>query len=164
MGLPEKGPNYKLANFNVEKDLARLDWIRNVVDATNPDLSRLKNRNGKLLMWYGWADEALNAMGGIDYYESVLNRMGPSTPEFFRLFMVPGVFHCGGGIGTSSFDMFTPLMRWVEEGTAPDSVPASRRIDGKVVRTRPLCPYPQVARYKGSGSIDDAANFACVTP
>lgn len=164
MGLPEKDPNYKLANFNVEKDLARLDWIRNVVDATNPDLARLKSRGGKLLMWYGWADEALNAMGGIDYYESVLHRMGPSTGEFFRLFMVPGVFHCGGGVGTSSFDLFAPLMQWVEEGIAPDSVLASRRIDGKVVRTRPLCPYPQVARYKGNGSIDDAANFACVTP
>ncbi len=164
MAFPEKDPNYKLANFDVAKDPARLEWIRNVVDATNPDLARLKSHGGKLLMWFGWSDEALNPLSAVDYYESVLNRMGPSTPEFFRFFMAPGVCHCGGGIGASSSDMFTPLMQWVEQGTAPDSVLASRRIDGKVVRTRPLCPYPQVARYRGNGSIDDAANFACVAP
>jgi feruloyl esterase len=161
MGFPEKDPNYKLASFDFDKDPARLDWVRNAVDAVNPDLSRFQARGGRLIMWFGWADEALNAMNAVDYYESVLARMGPATPDFFRLFMAPGVFHCGGGVGPSSFDMLTPLIRWVERGAAPGSIPAERKIDGKVVRTRPLCPYPQAAQYKGAGSIDDAANFTC---
>jgi feruloyl esterase len=74
------------------------------------------------------------------------------------------MFHCGGGIGTSVFDAVTPLIEWVEKGAAPTSVPAGRELDGKIVRTRPLCAYPQVARYRGSGSIDDAANFVCAAP
>jgi hypothetical protein len=78
--------------------------------------------------------------------------------------MVHGMFHCGGGIGTSVFDAATPLLKWAESGAAPDQITGSRVVDGKVVRTRPLCAYPQVARYKGSGSIDDAANFSCVRP
>jgi feruloyl esterase len=69
--------------------------------------------------------------------------------------------HCGGGAGTSTFDTFTPLVQWVEKGTAPETIPASRVVNGTVVRTRPLCPYPKTAIYKGSGSTDDAANFAC---
>ena len=141
MAFPEKNPDYKLSDFDFEKDPARLQWIHEVLDATNPDLSGLKARHGKLIMWFGWADEALNALSGIDYYESVLARMGPSTPDFFRLFMIPGTFHCGGGIGTSSFDMFTPLLQWVEQGIAPDQIPATRKIDGTPVRTRSLRPY-----------------------
>jgi feruloyl esterase len=78
--------------------------------------------------------------------------------------MVPGMLHCGGGVGVNSFDAFTPLVEWVEKGTAPGSLMAARTIEGTSVRTRPLCPYPEVARYKGSGSTDEAANFSCVTP
>jgi hypothetical protein len=90
--------------------------------------------------------------------------MGAVTANFYRLFMVPGMFHCRGGVGPSTFDAFTPLAQWVEKGTAPDHIIGSRVVDDKAVRTRPLCPYPQVAKYKGSGSIDDAANFACSAP
>ena len=82
----------------------------------------------------------------------------------YRLFMVPGMGHCGGGDGTSTFNMISALEQWVEDGQAPDSIPASRVRNGVVDRTRPLCPYPQVAAYKGSGSTDEAANFACRTP
>jgi pimeloyl-ACP methyl ester carboxylesterase len=156
-----KNPNFKFADFDFDKDPPRLEWIRNVLDATDPDLTRLQKRGGKVLMYYGWADPALNAQMGVDYYESVLQKMGADTKGFFRLFMVPGMFHCGGGVGCSSFDKLTPLMQWVEQGSAPDSLLASRIVEGKTVRTRPLCPYPQVAKYKGSGSIDDAANFEC---
>ena len=78
--------------------------------------------------------------------------------------MVPGMFHCGGGVGTSTFDVGTPLIQWVESNKAPDGITASRVVGGKVVRTRPLCAYPEVARYKGTGSTDEAANFACVRP
>lgn len=80
------------------------------------------------------------------------------------MFMVPGLFHCSGGVGVNSFDVFTPLVEWVEKGKAPHTIPATRMVDGKAVMTRPLCPYPEVARYTGSGRTDDAANFACVKP
>jgi feruloyl esterase len=90
--------------------------------------------------------------------------MGSQTGDFFRLFMVPGMFHCGGGVGTNTFDAATPLLKWVESGAAPEQIAATRVLEGKVVRSRPLCAYPQVARYKGSGSIDEASNFACVRP
>jgi hypothetical protein len=132
-----------------------------VLDATDHELSRFKQRNGKLLMYFGWADPALNAQMGVDYYESVLQRMGADTMSFFRLFMVPGMFHCAGGVGCSTFDKLTPLVQWVEQAVAPDSLLGARVVNGKTVRTRPLCPYPQVAQYKGSGSPDSAANFVC---
>jgi feruloyl esterase len=164
MAFPQKDPKYDLGNFDFEKDPARLEWIHNVLDATDPDLSRFMKRGGKLLMHFGWADQALNAQMGVDYYESVIKQMGTATESFFRLFMVPGMFHCAGGIGCSSFDKLTPLIEWVEQGNAPASIIGSRIVSGKSVRTRPLCPYPQVAKYKGSGSIDDAANFVCRAP
>jgi len=116
-----------------------------------------------MVSYFGWADPALNPMMGVRYFERVAQQTGPSTADFYRLFMVPGMFHCSGGIGTSTFDALTPLVEWVEKGAAPQTIAASRVVDGKVVRTRPLCPYPQVARYKGNGSIDDAASFACAT-
>ncbi len=165
MAFPEKNPKYDLASFDFEKDLARLEWIHEVLDATDPDLSRFNKRGGKLLMYFGWSDPALNAQMGVDYYESVLKNMGgTNTISFFRLFMVPGMFHCGGGIGCSTFDKLTPLVRWVEQGTPPEQIVGSRIVDGKTVRTRPLCPYPKVAKYKGTGSINDAANFTCASP
>jgi feruloyl esterase len=103
-------------------------------------------------------------MMGVEYYEHVVEKMGTATPEFARLYMVPGMFHCGGGVGTSVFDAATPLLKWAESGATPDRIEASRVVSGKVTRSRPLCAYPQVARYKGNGSIDEAANFACVKP
>lgn len=164
MAFSRPDPNYTLSKFDLDKDPARLDWIHSVLDATDTDLSRFRDRGGKLIMYFGWADPALNPRMGVEYYESVLEHMGGSTPAFFRLFMVPGMFHCGGGVGTSSFDMLGPLVDWVEKGAAPERIAASRVVQGKTVRTRPLCPYPQVARYSGSGSIDEAASFTCRMP
>jgi feruloyl esterase len=164
LAFPEKNPKYELTSVDFDKDVKRLEWIHGVLDATDADLSSFRKRGGRLLMYYGWADPALNAQMGVDYYESVLKQMGATTTEFFRLFMVPGMFHCGGGVGCSSFDKLAPLMQWVEQGIAPERLTASRTINGKTDRTRPLCPYPQVARYKGSGSIDEAANFSCQIP
>lgn len=164
LAFPEKNPNYELSSFNFEKDPARLESIHNLLDATDPDLTRFKNRNAKLLMYFGWADPALNALMGVDYYESVTERMGPSTTDFFRLFMVPGMFHCGGGVGCGTFDKLSPLIEWVEKSAIPERIVASQQVAGKTSRTRPLCPYPQVARYKGSGSVDDAQNFVCRAP
>ena len=153
--------SYDWLTFDVEKDLDKIQWARSVLDATDPDLSRFKARGGKIVSYFGWADPALNPMMGVNYYESVTQKMGSSTTDFYRLFMVPGMNHCGGGTGVSTFDALTPLVEWVEKGVAPQSIVGSRLVEGKVVRTRPLCPYPQVARYKGTGSIDEAASFSC---
>lgn len=164
MASPQPNPQFTLADFDVNKDPERLAGIHKILDATDPDLSEFEKRGGKLLMFHGWADQALNARMSVEYYNSVQQRMGLSVPDFFRLFMVPGMFHCGGGVGTSTFDMLTPLMAWVERGVAPDRISAARIVNGKTVRTRPLCPYPQVARYKGSGGIDAEENFTCAAP
>jgi Tannase and feruloyl esterase len=153
-----------LTRFDIDKDPPRMDELRRIMDAKDTDLSAFQKRGGKLIMYFGWADPQLNPRMGVEYYEQVAETMGASTDDFFRLFMVPGMFHCGGGVGTSTFDTATPLVQWVESRTPPDRIEASRVVAGKVVRTRPLCDYPRVARYKGSGSIDDAANFACVKP
>lgn len=161
MAFPKPDPNYDWTTFNFDTDPDRAAWIRSILDATNPDLSRFKARGGRLLMTFGWADPALNPLMGVDYYEQVVERMGPTTTDFFRLFMMPGVFHCAGGPGPASMDSLTPLISWVEKGKAPERLIAARVQDGKETRTRPLCAYPQVAKYKGSGSTDDAANFVC---
>jgi feruloyl esterase len=160
----ENDPVQVFSQFDIDKDPARMAELRQIIDANDPDLSAFRRRGGKLLMYYGWADPQLNPKMGVEYYEQVVEKMGDSTGDFFRLFMVPGMFHCGGGVGTSQFDAATPLVKWVEAGTAPARIEASRVLVGKVVRTRPLCAYPQVARYTGSGSIDEAANFTCVKP
>jgi tannase/feruloyl esterase len=157
-------PQYDFTRFNFDTDLEKLGTTARLMDATDPDLSRFQARGGKILMYFGWADPALTPFMGVDYYEKVEEQMGAVTPNFFRLFMVPGMFHCRGGVGVSTFDAFTPLVQWVEKGTAPEHIVGSRVVDDKVVRTRPLCPYPQVAKYKGTGSIDDAGNFACAKP
>jgi pimeloyl-ACP methyl ester carboxylesterase len=163
-GKAGSDPDLVFSQFDIDKDPARMEELRQILDATDTDLSAFRRRGGKMLMYFGWADPQLNARMGVEYYEQVVEKMGASTEEFFRLFMVPGMFHCGGGVGTSQFDAATPVVKWVEAGTAPDRIEASRVAGGKVLRTRPLCAYPQVARYQGSGSIDEAANFACVKP
>jgi hypothetical protein len=112
-------------------------------------------------MYFGWADTALNPLMGVNYYEKVSARFGASTADFFRLFMVPGMSHCRGGVGTDQCDFLTALIEWVEKGVAPKQIVASQSRDGKDIRTRPLCPYPQVAKYNGNGKPDDARSFVC---
>jgi feruloyl esterase len=157
-------PDYDYMTFDFDHDIHLLDYWSSQADAKNPDLSKFRKRGGKLLMTYGWADPILEPMMGVNYYEQALAKNGSDTPEFFRLFMVPGMSHCAGGIGPDRHDPVTAIVNWVEKGKAPEKIVASRVVDNKVVRTRPLCPYPQVARYAGQGSIDDAANFRCVAP
>jgi Tannase and feruloyl esterase len=163
-GSAESDFSRLFSQFDIDKDPPHMEELRQILDATDTDLSAFQRHGGKMLMYFGWADPQLNAKMGVEYYEQVVEKMGASTGDFFRLFMVPGMFHCGGGVGTSQFDAATPVVKWVEAGTAPGRLEASRVVAGKVVRTRPLCAYPQVARYQGSGSIDDAANFSCVKP
>jgi feruloyl esterase len=145
-----------------KREFRRSQKLAGLYNATDPDLSAFKRGGGKLIMWHGWADQAIPATGTVAYYRAVQDRMGglAATKKFARLFMFPGVFHCGGGAAPNSFDLLTPLMEWVENGASPNQVVATQRAtDGSVVRTRPVFAYPKVARYTGSGSIDDAANF-----
>lgn len=157
-------PEYDYRTFNYDKDAALLERWGKLANADNPDLSAFNKRGGKLLMTYGWADAILQPMMGVEYYERASKVNGPKTTDFFRLFMIPGMAHCGGGVGPDRHDPVTAIIDWVEKGKAPDTMIASKVVNNQVVRTRPLCVYPQVARYKGTGSIDDAANFSCVAP
>jgi hypothetical protein len=154
-------PDYDYKSFDFDHDVHLLDAWGKKADATSTDLSGFRRRGGKLIMTYGWADSILQPMMGVSYYEKAVERMGSATADFFRLFMVPGMGHCGGGIGTDRYDAMTALIDWVEKGRAPDVIHAARIVDDQTVRTRPLCAYPQTARYSGQGSIDDAANFQC---
>jgi feruloyl esterase len=139
-------------------------------NAVNPDLSQFKARGGKLIHYHGWSDPDISPLNSINYYESVLKAQGGdvhglhNTAEFYRLFMVPGMWHCQGGPGATSFDMIEPLDQWADKGIAPEKVIASHITNGVVERTRPLCPYPREAQWKGTGSTDDAANFVCALP
>jgi feruloyl esterase len=160
---PPPGPAWSYRMFDFDKDPARTAAAAKWMNPLSPDLGPLKRRGGKILQYSGWADQQVNPLPGISYYESVRKRMGEgATGDFYRLFMVPGMFHCGGGPGCGNVDWMGALMEWVEKGVAPARIVGSHVEKGKTTRTRPVCPYPQVARYKGTGSQDDAANFACV--
>ncbi len=134
-----------------------------VMNATDPNLQPFFSHGGKLLLYQGWSDPRVPALQTINYYQSVVTRSGGSAKasNSIRLFVAPGMGHCGGGEGPNVFDKVGALEPWVEQGKAPDTLIASHITGGKVDRTRPLCPYPQIAKYKGTGSIDDAANFVC---
>ena len=158
-----KDPNWDYKSFNWDTDLDLTRKASADMDAMNPDLKGFFAHNGKMIQYHGWADPQISPGSSVDYYNSVLEKMGGSgkvTPNY-RLFLVPGMAHCGGGDGTSTFDMLAALQNWVETKKAPDQILASRVRNGQTDRTRPLCPYPQVAVYKGTGSTDDAANFSC---
>jgi hypothetical protein len=152
-----------------------------ILDATNPNLAAFKAHGGKLILYHGWNDAAISALNTVNYYDSVMSKMGQTeTDAFSRLYMVPGLQHCGGGPGANSFGqlgMGAPepqhnvelaLVDWVEKGVAPSAIVATKFVDddpSKGVKfARPLCPYPQVAKFKGDGDPNDAANFACASP
>jgi feruloyl esterase len=157
-------PDWDFRTFNFDRDIPMLAGWGALANAKDPDLSEFRARGGKIIMTYGWADTILQPLMGVSYYERAVEVNGPDTPDFFRLFMAPGMAHCGGGIGPDRHDPVTAIIDWVEADEAPDSIIASKVVDGAVTRSRPLCPYPQVARHTGTGSIDDAANFRCENP
>ena len=140
-----------------------LDQYGSVFATDNPDLTAFRDRGGKAILWHGWADQLITAEGSVDYYTRVQQQMGgpKKTAEFIRLFMAPGVAHCGGGAGPTPGGQLEALMTWVEDNKAPESLLATRPAQNGPARTRPVCAYPLVAKYKGSGSTDDAANFVC---
>jgi hypothetical protein len=169
-------PAWRFQTFDADRDTkAANEKGARLLNATNPDLSAFQKRGGKLILYHGWSDAAIAPRNAIDYYQSVQKKMGEGAAKaFVRLYMVPGMEHCGGGAGANSFgqqgvakgdpehNIDAALEAWVEQGKAPASIVASKTDEkGAKVRTHPLCPYPQVAKYNGTGSTDEAANFSC---
>jgi feruloyl esterase len=160
--------NWDYHTMDFDKDIAKADKLgANLIDAANPSkLSKLFARGGKIFYYHGWNDPAITPLSAIDYYNAAVKANGgrSKTDNSLRLFMVPGMNHCGGGDGPNTWDKLDVIVNWVEHGKAPDRVVASHSTNGKVDRTRPLCPYPQVAKYAGFGNTDEAANFSCAAP
>jgi feruloyl esterase len=158
--------NVDALTFNFDRDPATLARSRRIYDATSFDLRAFKARGGKMLMWHGWADGSIMATSSIGYYEGVRKFMGgrDKTEDFFRLFLVPGVHHGGGGPGLKEFDALSALEDWVEKGRAPDKLIAGRVTNGVVERSRPVYPYPILARYSGKGDPMQADSFVPFDP
>lgn len=175
-------PNWDFRTLNFDSDVALTDKkYAGVLNSTDPNLKPFAARGGKLILYHGWSDAAIPPLNTIDYYNAVVATMGRSeTAAFARLYMVPGLQHCGGGPGADSFGQWgvlppdndpkhniqSALEQWVERGIAPADIIATRHVDdfdpaSAVKMTRPLCPYPQVAKYQGKGDTNDAANFVC---
>jgi feruloyl esterase len=157
-GNPDWDP--KRLNFDSDLDVAAKAKSARILDATNADLSRFTAHRGKLLMYQGWADQGIPPRNIVTYFSEV-QKATKNAKASVRLFMVPGMGHCGGGDGTSTFDMASALDAWVTSGQAPQRIPAARVRNGVTDRTRPLCPWPQIATYTGTGSTDDEKNFVC---
>jgi feruloyl esterase len=159
-----KDPRWEVSKFNPETDLARAEEADdNTINALDPNIKAFIDRGGKLIQYHGWSDPQISPGNSAQYYQRVVKALGGVNKVHgsYRLFMAPGMAHCGGGDGPNTFDMVSALELWVEKNKAPDQIVASHAAKGVVDRTRPLCPYPQIAAYKGSGSTDDAANFVC---
>jgi len=183
-GVLSSATNY--ANFDFHRDVRTVDdQLADTLNAVSTDLSAFNRRGNKLLMYHGWADPLIPPQSSVNYFNALANINGPNndnvrpvafrpgdnkklveTQTYARLFMVPGMFHCSGGPGPNVFDALTPLVQWVEQGVAPETIVAAKFVGNNtpvVQMTRPLCLYPKVARYKGSGDTNAAANFVCVT-
>jgi feruloyl esterase len=160
-----QNPDWDFRTFDFDAGITRtLAAEDGLLNALNPDLKPFLDRGGKMIHYHGWSDPQIAPSASVQYYRSVLDKLGSGVQSGYRLFMIPGMAHCGGGDGTSSFDMLAAVAEWTEKGTPPDRIPASRIRQGRIDRTRPLCPYPQVAKYKGTGSLDDQASFECRLP
>jgi hypothetical protein len=176
-------PKWDVQSLNLDRDIKVADdKFGALLNSDDPNLKAFKASGGKLIQYHGWGDAAIPPQGSVDYFESVQKKMG-NTQNFYRLFMVPTMSHCAGGPGATIFgnaggmeppqedaghDVVLALDRWVEKGVAPDHIIATGFVDNSpakgVAMTHPLCPYPQVAHYKGTGDIKDAANFVCDVP
>ncbi len=163
------GRDWNWRSFDFDRDVTAMNKkLAKYVNATSPNLDAFRHRGHKLLIYHGWADWLVVPGGSIDYRNALARRYGKELGSFYRLFMEPGMKHCNGGAGPDHFDALDAVVNWVEKGRAPDDMIASQLTPGQAsgppLRTRPLCPYPEVARYRGSGSVDQAANFSCVAP
>jgi hypothetical protein len=161
-------PDYDLMRFDYARDMPAIERkFAPILNATSPDLSAFEARGGKLIQYHGWADPAIPTGDSIVYFESVQKKMG-DTAAFYRLFLAPGMLHCGGGPGPSAFDMQGAISAWVEAGRAPERVIAAKFIDDDptkgVALSRPLCPFPSVASWNGRGDKARAESFVCTMP
>jgi feruloyl esterase len=166
-------PNWDWRTFDFDRDVELVDAkLFGTLNAVDPDLRDFKKGGGKLIVWHGWNDPGVMPQQTIDYFDSVVEYAGKAmggdgaefTDEYLRLFMLPGVGHCRGGVGPDQADWMAALAGWVEQGKQPDTITARTVREGKTTMTRPLCPHPQVAQYKGRGDANDAASFECATP
>jgi feruloyl esterase len=160
-------PGWGVQRFDFDRDIVRAEEADGgTINALETNLQPFFARGGRLLQYHGWSDPQISPRNSTQYYERVVETLGgrEQVHGSYRLFMVPGMGHCGGGEGPNTFDALTALEQWVEQGRAPDRLVAARVRDGIVDRTRPLCPYPEVAVYAGTGSTDSAENFACRVP
>jgi feruloyl esterase len=156
--LGMQDPNYSWRSFDLDRDLPLIRERVGFVDATDPDLREYQARGGKLLMYHGWADPGISPWNSIQYYESVIQEMGPDQDEWMKLYMVPGMGHCSGGPGPYEFELLTVMEKWREDQREPQEIQAPNPESGL---TRPLCPYPQTAAYDGRGDKTRASNFDC---
>jgi feruloyl esterase len=154
-------PGYDIMRFDPERDMAMLSagLVANV-HQQDPNISAFVGRGGKLLLWHGFNDPGPSPLSTIEYFDAVRAAV-PAAQDAVRLFLAPGVLHCGGGAGPDRFDALSALETWVEKGTPPASMLATKANSSL---SRPLCPYPQLPRYKGSGDTNDAASFVCAQP
>jgi hypothetical protein len=184
-GFVFEKPGWKFSDLNFDKDIATTeDKVGSVLNANNPDLTAFRAHGGKLLQYHGWNDGSPSPLHSVNYYENVMVKMGGfgKTKDFYRLFMAPGVMHCGSGPGPNLFgnmldfgaandperNVFTALEKWTEQSVAPDKIIATKYTDDNpakgVEMTRPLCPYPQQAKWSGKGATSDAQNWSCQAP
>jgi len=162
--LVHKDPDWTFQRFDLDIDVALGDRVgAAALNAVDPDLRPFVARGGKLIIHHGWADAVLAPQRTISYYEDVVAVLGDRAGDSIRLFMVPRMSH-GSGPGTDQYNMLAVLERWVEDGVGPDRVLAQHVTGSRITMERPLCPYPRLARWKGSGSKNDADNFECALP
>lgn len=159
--LVYEDPEWDWREFDLERDLALVRDKAGYIEALEADLTEFKARGGKLLFYHGWNDPGPSPLNTIDYYERALAAMGQDQDDWLRLYLMPGVGHCRGGVGPDSADFLGAMEAWVEDGEAPDRITASRIRAGEVEMTRPLCPWPEVATWNGEGDPDDAGSFTC---
>ena len=162
---PAPGPGWDYHTFDIDTDLPRMAAVSTRIDATIADLTAVKMRGGKILHYHGWSDPGVSPKMSIEYHDAAVKTMGAKeTDEFYRLFLVPGMGHCQGGPGCGNVNWLAPVVEWVERGVAPSTLKGAHVERGQTTRTRPICAYPNEARYKGTGSVDAAENFACAAP
>lgn len=161
-----QNPNWDYLTLDIGKDLALARKMDNgVISPTSANLKKFVDRGGKLIIYHGWGDQNVAPRSSVEYYEKLVKALGQNQVErSVRLYMVPAMGHCGGGEGPNVFDTVTALEKWREKKVPPQEIIASQYTKGAITRTRPLCPYPQVAQYKGSGNTDQAENFVCRVP